>query len=278
VNLLRPSLAPFSRLYRAVFGAGIRMALAYRGFFFLQFGFQLIPLATQVFLWSAVFRTSAAGTQVGGLGKSQMLTYFLLMNLLGLTSSADLSWEMSTAIRQGNLSQFLLKPFSYGLYQWHLAVGKICIELLYLALPAGLVLGLAHGFLSAPAEGWRWAAFILSLVLGIQISFLTSFLIGACAFWVLENSSFLHMMGPIQMLLAGSWFPLTLLPKTLATILLSLPFAYQQYFPVTVYLGTADWDQTLRGLGIQCLWIAGMWAASVMLWKRGTKAYVAVGG
>src|SRR4051812_45536190 len=125
-------------------------------------------------------------------------------------------------------------------------VGRISIELVYLLLPATLLLTFAHGMLVFPAEGWRWGAFVASIVLGIQISFFTSFLIGACSFWVLENSSFLHMLGPIQMLLAGAWFPLALLPHGLFVFFRSLPFAYTTYFPSTIYLGSAGFEETLQ--------------------------------
>ena len=273
---LQASQIPFSRTYRPAFTGAIGIAAAYRGFFFLQFFFQLFPLLTQLLLWNAVYSQGAAGMRVGGFGRSQMFTYFFLMNLLGLANSSP--WEMSADIRQGKLNQFLLKPIHYALYQWHMLLGRISIELLYQSLPAAVLLLFARHLVVLPAEAWRWPAFLFSLFLGIQIGFLVSFLIGCCAFWVLENSSFLHVLMPIQMLLEGGWFPLSLLPAPLFAVLSSLPFAYQTYFPATIFLGSADPARAVQGLATQCLWVLALGALSWLLWRRGTRAYCAVGG
>src|SRR5947208_2606590 len=106
---MKPALTPFSGTYRGVWSAGIAMATAYRGFFFLQFGFQLLPLLTQLCLWAAVYSNGGTGLTVGGMDQHQMFTYFFMMNFIGLTGQSELAWEMAGAIRQGNLSQFLLK-------------------------------------------------------------------------------------------------------------------------------------------------------------------------
>ncbi len=272
------SILPFSRPYRSVLGAGIGIATAYRGFFFLQFFFQLFPLITQLFLWTAVFAGAAPGSNVAGFGRQEMLTYFLLTNLLGLAGSGSLPWEMADDIRQGRLSQFILRPFHYFHYQWHLLIGRLCIEPIFLILPAALLLWLTRSVLHVPEEGWRLAYFAAAVALGIQVSFLINFILGTFSFWLLNNSGILHMMGPLQALFAGYWFPLALLPKPMLLVLGNSPFAYQTYFPLRIYLGQLDQAAALRGMGIQALWIAGMGFFAYWLWRRAIRAYSAVGG
>jgi ABC-2 type transport system permease protein len=269
---------PFSGPYRQVLKAGIGISMAYRGFFFLQFFFQLFPLLTQVFLWRAVFGGPGAPQSIAGFGREAMLSYFILTNLLSMAGSGSLPWEMASEIRQGKLSQFLLRPFSYFLYQWHLLVGRLAIESFFLLVPAVLLLWATRSVLLTPAEPWRWWAFGASLVLGIQLSFLLNFILGCLAFWLLENSSIMHMLGPIEMLLAGAWFPLALLPGPLAALLSRSPFACQFYVPLTVYLGRASFEESLAGMAWQGAWIALLGFSAWLLWRKGLRAYTSVGG
>jgi ABC-2 type transport system permease protein len=272
------SVLPFSRPYRRVVGAGIGIATAYRGYFFVQFLFQMLPLATQLLLWTAVFASQAPGGSIAGFDRAAMLSYYLLTNLLGLADTESLPWEMAEDIRQGRLNNFLVRPFHYFLYQWHLYVGRLCVEPIFLLIPAALVLYLCRGVLQVPTEGWRLGAFALSAFLGAQLGFVINFMLGTLAFWLINNSSVLHMMAPLQALFSGYWFPLALLPAFLKGPLLASPFAYLSYFPLQVYLGQASWQDTLRGLGIQCLWLLGLGVLATLLWRRAIRAYSAVGG
>ncbi len=273
------STLPFSRLNRQVVAIGIADALVYRGSLFLHAFFQLFPLVTMLLLWSAIYKSGGADLQPGGFSANSMLSYYLLVNILRLvTYVEDVSFNVTQEIRDGTLNKYLIRPVNYLLYHWHLRMGQVAMAIVLLTLPSAVLLLLARTVLVVPEEGWRWGAFVLSFVLGIQIGFLISFIIGLCAFWLLETSAFLHAMYPIQLVLSGWWFPLELLPPKLFTVLNALPWAYQSYFSMRIYLGKIGPTETIHGLVIQIGWVLGLWLLALLLWRRGLHRYAAVGG
>lgn len=277
--LVRAASLPFSRLHRQVLAIGIADTLAYRGSFILQFLFMLFPLLTSLLLWSAVFRGSGPDLLPGGFDMKRMLSYYLVTAFVGLVSfMGEMQFEVTRAIKDGQLNKFLVRPVHYIMVEWHLRMASVLVNTVLILIPAALVLFFARSVLVIPDEAWRWGAFLLSVFLGMQIGFLLGLLIGLLAFWMLETSAFLHALMPIQMMLNGSWFPLELLPKKVYAVLGSLPWAYQRYFSMKVYLGQLDPVETLIGLGIQTAWVLGLSALTALVWKRGIRRYGAVGG
>ncbi len=276
---MRAASLPFSRLNRQVMAVGMADTLAYRGSFFLQLFFMLFPLVTSLLLWSAVFRGGGTAMLPGGFDAHRMLSYYLVTAFVGLVSfMGDMQFEVTGAIKDGQLNKFLVRPVNYIMVEWHLRMASVVINTVLIAIPAALVLFFARSVLVVPGEAWRWGAFLLSVFLGMQIGFLLGLLIGLLAFWMLETSAFLHALMPIQMMLNGTWFPLELLPKKVYAVLGSLPWAYQRYFSMKVYLGQLDPFETLVGLAIQTAWVLGLSLLTAWVWKRGIRRYGAVGG
>lgn len=272
-------MIPFSRVYRRGITIGISDTLAYRGSFFVQILFQLFPLVTALFLWRAVFRSAAPGLMPGGYTPNAMLSYYLLMNLTRLaTFLEDIQWMLPQQIRKGDLNKYLVRPVDFVLMEWHMRMGGVLMQLVLLALPAGLVYFAARDIMVVPAEGWRWAAFTVSMVLGIQISFLVSLCVAFLAFWLLDITSLLYAIFPLQILLAGGFFPLELLPQPVFAVLNRLPWAYESYLAMRIYLGRVDFDGAIEGLIGQVVWIGLLAGLSALLWKRGLRKYTAVGG
>ena len=98
------------------------------------------------------------------------------------------------------------------------------------------------------------------------------------AFWVLEISSFVFVLLASQRLLGGQMFPLDILPVPLANALLNTPFAFQTYFPASIYLGNVQGDALVRGLILQAGWVVWAWLLALFCWKRGLRNYTSVGG
>jgi len=269
---------PHWRIHRQFVLIGISDAVAYRGAFLLGVLTSLIPLATSLLLWSAIYRAGGAGMSIAGFDLNAMLSYFLVTTTLRMSGLAqDSQWEITDQVRNGRLSNFLLRPINYVSMHWDLRMTSIAVGILLAALPLGVLLFAAHSILVYPAEAWRWTAFAVSVVLGIQISFLLSVCVGLSAFWFLESSGVMWAIMPIQMVLSGVLFPLELVPRGLFSILGLLPFTYETYFPLQIFLGRAGADAVARGLAMQVFWVATMAGVVSLLWRRGTLRFEAVG-
>src|SRR5207253_5877588 len=96
--------------------------------------FALIPLAAVLFLWRAIYAGKDSGGEVAGYTLAQMTSYYLLVTIVdALTAVNEDDWQIAGDIKDGNISQFLLKPIDYLTY-------RLCLffsgRLTYLAVAA----------------------------------------------------------------------------------------------------------------------------------------------
>jgi ABC-2 type transport system permease protein len=56
-----------------------------------------------------------------------------------------------------------------------------------------------------------------------------------------------------------------------------LPYQWTFGFPIEVMIGRLSPAVTVRGLGIQLIWIILGWTIMQWLWRRGVRRYSAVG-
>ena len=60
----------------------------------------------------------AQGSALGGYTQAQMIFYYLLVAVVDvLTAVNEDDWQIAADIREGNISQFLLKPIDYLWYR-----------------------------------------------------------------------------------------------------------------------------------------------------------------
>ena len=273
------SVARLLRVNRQVVAIGFSDALAYRGTFMLEIVFTFIPLVASLLLWSAIYRSGGSGLAIAGFDVNQMLSYYIVMNILRLAAFVeDVQWTVTQQIKDGQLNTYLMRPVNYVMVQWDLRMASVVFGTILTLLPAAVLAIAARRILVVPAEGWQWAAFGLSSFLGIQIGFLISLMIGLSAFWMLETSAWQQAMFPIHMMLTGSVFPLELIPKKVFAVLRALPWTYQSYFPMQIYLGRLDRAAAIQGLAVQVAWILALGGICRFMWKRGIRRYGAVGG
>ncbi len=144
--------------YWHVIKIGFGNTLVYRVNFFARAAFGLIPLLATIYLWRAVYRGQSS--PVAGYSLAGMISYYLLVTIVDtLTAVNEDDWQIAADIKDGNISQFLLKPINYLAYRLCLFFsGKIIFTAVSL-LPVGLFI-----FLHAPLPGraagrhWPWAA------------------------------------------------------------------------------------------------------------------------
>ncbi|MBK9140263.1 MAG: ABC-2 family transporter protein [Verrucomicrobia bacterium] len=265
--------------YWHVIGIGIQNTLVYRVNFLFRACFGLIPLMATIYLWRAVFRSNPDQASVAGYTLAAMTSYYLVATLVDmLTAVAEDDWQIAADIKDGNISQFLLKPMDYLTYRLCLfAAGRIIYTSVALA-PVAVLLLVQREFLLLPADGLTAAVFAVSVVLTALLQFFVSYTMALLAFWVLEVSTFIFILFAFEYLAGGHLFPLDILPPPLLAALNFTPFPYQLYFPVSVYLGRVTGAELWQGLAIQAGWVIAGYALARWVWSRGIRRYSAVGG
>lgn len=265
--------------YWHVLNVGIQNNLTYRFNFLARTVFGFIPLIAVLYMWMTIYAGKGAGAQVGSYTLAEMISYYLLTTIVdALTAVNEDDWQIAADIKDGNISQFLLKPIDYLTYRLSLFFSGRVTYLGVAALPVAIFILCLRKYFVLPPDGVTLAVFLFSTFLTALLQFFISYSMAMLAFWVLEVSTFIFIVFAFEYLASGHLFPLDILPPGMAQVLSFTPFPYQLYFPVTIYMGKLSPSELTRGLLIQTAWVVASFLLARFMWQRGIKKYSAVGG
>src|SRR5712671_591558 len=118
--------------YFHAFNIGIQNNLTYRFNFLARALFGLIPLTAVIMLWRKIYAGKADDSVISTYSLAQMISYYLLVTIVdALTAVNEDDWQIAADIKDGNISQFLLKPIDY---LWFRACLFLSGRLTYLAV------------------------------------------------------------------------------------------------------------------------------------------------
>jgi ABC-2 type transport system permease protein len=265
--------------YWHVINVGIQNNLTYRFNFFARAVFGLIPLIATLYVWQTIYAGKGEGSEVGSYTLAEMVSYYLLVTVVdALTAVNEDDWQIAADIKDGNISQFLLKPIDYLGYRLCLFFSGRVTYLAVAFIPLTLFILYLRRYFVFPAEWSTFGFFLISVILTALLQFFTSYAMAMLAFWVLEVSTFIFILFAFEYIASGHLFPIDILPRGLAQLLFFTPFPYQMYFPVSIYMGKVSGPALLQGLLVQLAWVALAYGFARFMWKRGIKKYSAVGG
>src|SRR5438105_2110930 len=125
--------------YWHVLNIGIQNNLTYRFNFPARSVFGLIPLIAVLYVWRTIYSGKGTGSMVGSYSLPQMISYYLLVTIVdALTAVNEDDWQIAADIKDGNISQFLLKPIDYLWYRLCLFLSGRLTYLAVAAIPLGI--------------------------------------------------------------------------------------------------------------------------------------------
>src|SRR5712672_1214494 len=265
--------------YWHVINIGIQNNLTYRFNFLARTVFGLIPLIAVLYVWRTIYAGKGSGSMVGSYSLPEMVSYYLLATIVdALTAVNEDDWQIAADIRDGNISQFLLKPVDYLWYRLCLFFSGRVTFVMMAGLPLAVFIFCFRGYFVPPAGGLALAAFPVSLVLTALLQFFLSYSMAMLAFWVLEISTFIFILFAFEYLASGHLFPLDMLPPALQHVLAFTPFPSMLYAPIGIYMGKISGNGVVLALLTQLFWVLMMYGLARWMWRRGIKKYAAFGG
>jgi ABC-2 type transport system permease protein len=239
--------------------------------------FSLIPLVAMISLWRTIY--SGQGADVAGYSLAQMISYYLVVTIVdALTAVNEDDWQIAADIRDGAISQFMLKPINYLGYRLCLFGAGRLIYTGVAFVPVSVFIFLHREYFVLPPDLATLGWFLVSLVLTGLLQFFLSYTLALLAFWVLEVSTIIFIVFAFEYIAGGHLFPLDILPPALHQFLSFTPFPYQLFFPVHIYLGKATGSALYNGLLIQTAWVLATYGLARFVWSRGVQRYAAFGG
>jgi len=266
----------FLEPYTFAFKLGMQKALVYRTNFIFRALFNLLPLFAIISLWKAIYKNPEQ--IVSGYTVAQMVAYYLLVSIVdNLTSVTEDDWQIAGDIKDGHISQFLLRPVEYLTYRLSIFSAGRCVFTAAAAGPVIVFLVINQTYFVWPRDPSTAFFFAVSLVLSALLQFFLSFTLAMLAFWVFEISAFAFVLLAFQRLLGGQMFPLDILPGWVQRIVFCTPMPYTTFFPASIYLGRLEKWAVISGLIIQAGWVVGIYFIARLAWHRGLRRFTAAG-
>lgn len=265
------------RLYAVVAAGGFRRHATYRvataAGVFTNTVFGFIMAYTYIALWDE-------RPQLGGYDLAQALTYVWLGQALLMTCAmmgGGFEDELVERIRTGDVAVDLYRPADLQL--WWLAgdLGRAAFHLVGRGIVPMAVGALAFD-LAMPASPLTYLAFLVSVVLGVVVSFALRFLVALSAFWLMDGAGVTQMAWLAAMFFSGMLLPLNLFPGVLGEVARALPWSSLLQVPADVFLGTRSGTGLLSAYAFQAGWAVALLGAGRLLQAVATRRVVVQGG
>lgn len=261
----------------SVIKIGWKQHFSYKSHLFFSFISGAVPLISIYYLWTAIYASTS--TQLSNLySLPQMLTYaFTAFILNSFITPFGLEWEIADNIFQGNLTKYLLFPFSYIKYcfSW-LTSEKLFAFFIKLPLVICLYLFISRQIILPNTI--NFILFLVSSAFAYFIYFFISFIIGISAFWWTDVTGFFYLGNMIIAFCSGLLLPIDILPNKISAILQITPFYYILYFPLQIFIRRINFNEVIFGFYHQLVWIGILYVITVLIFNMGLKKYEAAGG
>ncbi|APU40440.1 ABC transporter permease [Streptomyces sp. NRRL F-4428] len=265
-------------LYAAVAAGGFRRYATYgtatAAGVFTNTVFGFIVAFTYIALWEQ-------RPGLGGYDQAQALTFVWVSQSLlaaGALIGGGFQEELQERVRTGDIAVDLYRPAD--LQVWWLAadLGRAAFQLLGRGL-VPLAAGALVFRLALPSDPSRWLLFLVSVTLGLVVSFAVRYLLGLLAFWLLDGSGINLMATVVSVFFSGMLLPLTVFPGAFGEFVRVLPWAAMLQVPLDVLLGEhAGAGGAVRALGFQAGWVLVLLGVGRLLQSAATRKVVVQGG
>jgi ABC-2 type transport system permease protein len=261
------------RAYRALGRMALRGVLAYRATFAVNQIGSFVQLMSMFAVWQVLL---SSGESFAGFTWPQMKAYLLIAFVSGVLMSTHGDFRMAWRIREGLVAVDLTRPVDYQRARFAEALGAGVVEGAAVAVVVTAVIA-ATGPAAAPT-GTRALLFAVSLVLVLPTKFCVMYLSGLVCFWTQNFLGVGMARGAIVSLFSGALVPLALLPHWFQVTAALLPFAGITSTPALLYLGRVEGAAAFGLLGVQALWVVGLWWCGRLAWRGASRQLTVHGG
>lgn len=262
-------------LYGAVARRSYRRYSTYRGATFAGVFTNTVFGFIKAYILLIVFRERG---DIGGFDAVDAVTFtFIAQGLLAAMAPFG-PFELANRIVLGDVVSDLYRPLD--LQSWWLAqdLGRAGFQLVFRGIPPLALAALVFD-LRLPAGAGVWAAFAVSLGLGLGTAFALRFLISLSAFWLADIRGPLQMSAMVFMFFSGFILPVQFFPGALRTLADALPFTAIVQLPAEVFLSKhRSPGELLWVLARQGAWMVALVGAGRLVMERAWRRVVVQGG
>ena len=262
------------RKYAAITKIYLKAQFIWRADTIFNMLFTITKVIFAYLLWGIIFEERE---MIAGFTFSSMLSYYIISSFLGkLEMSGGISSEISTRIRNGTFSKYMIIPVSIQKYFIAMEVGLVIFYLGFDLLAAIVwVVIFRIDFVLTNQVGMVLCAIVMFL-LGLFFMVQLNYYIGLLALKYEDVGTFLMIKNNIMSLITGSIVPLALFPQEVISIMKLFPFYYVTYLPSMLLTGRCG-DEALTGILVLCAWCTVMYFVIKATWQMYRRKYDGVG-
>ena len=218
-----------------------------------------------------------ATSDVAGYDIQAAITYSWITQALIMVVALWGWWDVEQTIRTGDVVAELARPVPYVAFWLARDAGRAAYYVVFRAAPV-LVAGQVLFGLHWPSSVGAWAAFLVSLVLGVIVSFCWRFLLNLSAFWTTDARGLGALGGAVALFAGGFVVPIRFFPDWLQAVVLALPFTAFVQIPADLFVERIQGWAVLGALALQAAWAAILLGAAQGLTLLATRRVVIQGG
>jgi len=257
--------------FSGVARASIKLAIAYRFEMFITVIIAPISLIIFYFLWKSIYGNT--GLVIGGFTFQQLLGYYVLTWVVGILVYTYVDDWIRYQIRSGTIIKEFVKPISYLRFWYYKTLADRAFSTIIEVMP---ILLIGFIFFSVKITAF-FPLFLVSLFFALTLNYLLSFLVGLSAFWIVHNVGLIRLKDLLMNLISGFVLPLSFFPVWFQKASYFMPFQYVTYIPISIWLGKFTVQETIILLIFQLIWIAILYVAIQLVWKKAMHQLTAVG-
>lgn len=250
----------------------VKNSFAYRANSFIMMLSVFFSFGVMYFLWASIYRQ---GNQIGNYSFNEIITYYIYVTIFELLFVNYVAWDIGEEIKNGHLTNVILKPIKYLEYKFAQNLGTLLYRTILFIPMIALSIFLLRSFMIFPDNQIVYAYFFILAILSYVLNFLIYYIIGIFAFWMDDVYGFLFVSLVMISFLQGQWIPLDLLPTWFSTLNNFLPFKYLFYVPVGIVSERIAFDFSI--IFITLGWIGMLYLIAYLIYKRGLKKYEGYG-
>ncbi len=186
-------------------------------------------------LWKGIF---ADQSLIAGFTFDAMLSYYIIHSFLTqLDMSDQISNEISTKIRAGTFSKYMVVPVNIQGYFMAQSAGASVFYLIFNLFAAVVWIFVFGIHFTFTADPFILLSALLMVLLGLIFMLQLNYFLGLLTLKFQDIYLFLMIKNNLLAFVAGTLIPLVLLPEPVIRVLRYLPFYYVSYLPSMLLIG-----------------------------------------
>jgi len=262
------------RKYLEISKIYLKTQLIWRADVIFNMVFTITKIIFAYVLWGTIFEGKAT---VSGFTFDTMLSYYLVSSFLSqIELSGSISKEMSTMIRNGTFSKYMVMPISIQRYFMAREAGSIffyfgfdliAVFIWILIFPIRFVLTANHVMILFA---------VCLILLGLLFMAQLNYFLGILTLKFQDIGTFLMIKDNLMAFITGTTIPLVLLPEGIITGMRIFPFYYVTYLPTMLLIGRCE-KEAVPGIIVLSVWCLFFVAINKLTYGKMRVKYDGVG-